>query len=207
MAERITFFGFTDYSLASLELIIRDLQEGYLSVAIDSIKRLEELKGETKRNSDRLRDANSVVDYIEYCITLFQGFAYDFKRILNEMPSGVENKHLDIIKQIYERSRDEKEESYREFKKEHIERDLRDESLRPLLDEIFKISGNAMTYNRNLWDLGKRLTTFVGCRINIEERKSRTPIIVPFPAPPGITWDRIEIRFLSNKAVKLIQTH
>jgi hypothetical protein len=205
MAEkRITYFGWTDYSIASLDLIIEDLREDYLPSIADTIKRLEELKGETVRNSDRIDDADSILNYIGIWTTIFQSFADDLKRTLNEMPRGVEKRHVDILKKIYERSVFEDKESNREFKREYIEKDMKDESLRPLIDEIYSVSGNQLVHNKNLGGMSQRLATYVGSRIPIAEKEPKAATIVPFHTSPGITWDGIEIRFLSNKAVELI---
>jgi hypothetical protein len=192
---RITYFGWTDYSISSLEFIIKDLQEDYIPSTTDTIQRLEELRKKTIANSDRLEDPSSVINYIGFWVTLFQSFVYDLKRVLNEMPNGVEKKHIEIIRQIYKRSCHEEKDSYRGFKEDHIEKDLKDESLRPLLDEVCSVSGNLLGHNINLGSISKRLVTFIGSKPS-KEKKPKTKRLVPFPAPPGTTWEDIEISFL-----------
>lgn len=207
--ERLTYFGFTDYSVAPLELIISDLKKEYLSLTGIVIKRLEELKKKVNENFDRLEEPYEIINYIDCCSILFKGFEYDFKRLLNEIPNGIEERHLDIINQIWERSCYEERNSNRDFKREHIIGKLKDESLHPLLSEIYSLTGNLLVHNKNLSSLNKRLKTFVGSERNrqetiIQDDKKKLQGVIPFPTPPGITWQNITIRFLSNRTVWII---
>lgn len=201
--------GWTDYSIASFELIISDLEEDYLPPTIEARKKLEELKKEVKANFERLDEPEEIINYIECCIILFQSFEYDLKRVLNELSNGVENRHVDIIKQIWERSCYEEKYSNREFKNEHII-GLDDGPAHSLLSEIYSVSGNLLVHNKNLGDLSRRLKTFVGSR-SLKKEKIRpqepkplriTPII-PFPTPKGTSWYDVSIRFLSNETAEL----
>ncbi|MFC2142691.1 hypothetical protein ACFLR7_07145 [Acidobacteriota bacterium] len=139
--NRITYFGWTDYSVASLELIIDDLKE-YLTSTEAAIKRLEGLEKDVEKSSRHLDDPDSIAGYIEFSRRLFESFKYDLNRVLDEIQYNVNEVHPEIIHSIYERSVYEEKESNRGFKSEHIVRDLKDESYRPLVDEIYETSGN-----------------------------------------------------------------
>lgn len=210
--NRITYFGWTDYSVASLELIISDLKEDFLAFTRDTIEKLGELKNEVTDNYERLDDPEEILGYIEFCIPLFKSFEYDFKRILDEIPQGVKDKHIDIISQIHERCCHEDKISALGFKEEHIARNLKDESLRPLIDEIYIVTRDLTYRNKTLLlSMSKRLKTFIGVKqngqeiiIQDEKKKQQVHKLIPFSAPPGTSWQDVTIQFLSNKAVWLI---
>ncbi|HIH96132.1 MAG TPA: hypothetical protein HA348_01340 [Thermoplasmata archaeon] len=88
---------------------------------------------------------------------------------------------------------------------------MKDESLRPLLDEIYSLTGNLLVQNKNLYSLNKRLKTFVGSKRNRQEtiiqddkEKLKVQKVIPFPTPPEITWQNITIQFLSSETVWII---
>lgn len=200
--NRITFYGWIDHSVETLEEIIEDLKNVYLFYTVEAIQKLKVFKKKATDSSEHLENAEEIVGYIGYCIKLFQSFEYDFKRLLNEIPQGVENRHIDIVNQIYERSCIDDKSQAREFKKEHLQKDLKDESLRPLLSEIYKVSREIFTGNKNLGSLKERLKTFVGAEGLIEEisiptkGKSKEPkLIVPLEMPEEARWQDIMIKF------------
>ncbi len=98
--KRITFFGFTDYSGNSLEFIIDDFKNNYLYKTRKAIQRLHELDKEVHENYGRLEEPDEVRNHIVCMIARFEGFEYDFTRLLTEIPHGVENRHINIINQI-----------------------------------------------------------------------------------------------------------
>lgn len=207
--KRITVYGSIDYSVARLEDIISDLEEEYLYFTRKAIKKLQECKKKTKDNFKSLDKPDDIINYIDYFITIFQSFEYDINRLLAEMPDGIENTHIDIINQICVRYRHDEIHAV-EFKREHIERSLKDESLRPLIDDIYSESRNLLVKNKNLGSLSKRLQTFIGSRslrkekIRPQERKPlRITPIMPFPAPKGTSWYDVSICFSSKEAAGL----
>lgn len=210
--NRITYFGWTDYTVASLELIISDLKKDFYTLTRERIEKLGEIKKEVMDNYKRLDDPEEIIGYIEFFITLFKSFEYDFKRILDEIPQGIETKHIDIINQIHKRCRHEDKISALGFKEEHIAKELKDESLRPLLDEIYIVTRDSTSRNKVLLPhLSKRLKTFIGSKPNGQEiirqdekKKPRVHKVIPFTTPPGTSWQDITIHFFSNKAVWLI---
>ena len=203
--DRITYVGWTDYSVASLELIVSDLKKDFHAKTVESIERLGELKKEVMDNFDRLDDPDEIIGYIEFCIRLFKSFEYDFKRILDEIPQGIQEKHIDIIKQIHERCRHEDKISVLGFKRDHIVRKMKDESLRYLVDEIYIVTRN-ITYDNKvlLFSLSNRLRTFIGSKPSEEDKKKPKKYAKrPFPTPPEALWDKLYLTFESNDRVKI----
>ncbi len=158
---RYNIQGMRDYTGVSLEDIISDLKDWYHKTVV-VIKRLKELRVEAETNAERLEDVESTIGYIDYCEDLFQGYESDFKRTLDEIREGVEDRHIESLHQIFKSSRDEEKLHNREFKREHLAKTLKDESIRPLLSEIYSLTGNQLIHNINLYALGQRLKTFVG---------------------------------------------
>jgi len=171
--RRINIQGIQDYTGVSLEDIIEDLKNWH-SYTGETILRLKELKKEAQANFERLEEAEEIIEYISYCIILFQGYKADFKRLLDDIIQGVEERHVEIVKQIFESSRDEERYHNREFKREHIAKELKDESLRPLLDEIYSLVGGELLYNINLHNLSRRLQTFVGSTVSFKKKEEST---------------------------------
>ena len=68
--------------------------------------------------------------------------------------------HVETISQIFESIRIEEHHCV-EFKNEHINRTLEDESKRPLLDEIYEVTRGLMIDYKDLSNVRRRLTTFV----------------------------------------------
>ena len=89
-------------------------------------------------------------------------YSGDFGRLLAELPNGAAQRHVDIVDQIYRSSRLE-ENVCVSFKRDHIARTLKDESLRYcLLDRIYGDTRDALVYCFDLSNLSSRLETFVG---------------------------------------------
>lgn len=193
---RFNIQGLRDYTGVSLEDIIADLRKWHSLTGV-VIRRLIELKDEIKSNLERLEDADSIIGYIDYFIDLFQGYETDFKRIVDEIGHRVEEKHIKIINQIFESSRNEEKLHSRGFKREHIAKNLKDESLRPLLDEIYIIFEDLLLRNINLSSLSRRLQTFIGN--NVYRKKLPIDISEIIEIKPGIWGIRINFNYIIKR--------
>jgi len=182
---RYNIQGLRDYTGVSLQDIITDLEDWHYKTG-EVIRSLKELKVETEINAERLEDVESIIGYIDYCEDLFQGYESDFKRILDEISERVEDRHIESLQQIFKSSRDEEKSHNREFKREHFAKTLKDESMRPLLSEIYCLTGNQLLHNINLNSLSQRLKTFVG------RKKKRKIINNPWVIGVGV-WIIITI--------------
>jgi hypothetical protein len=212
MAKKFyTIDGFRDYRGVPLEDILEDLRafEGNTKRAIT---KLEELYKEAKKNKNKLDDPESIINYVDSFLSMFEGLKNDFNRVVYLLEKEpVKEKHLDIINQIYEFSAHEYQYSTKEFKKEHIAKRLKDESIRPLLDRIHTLT-SGVTYNHFiLFKLNERLRTYLGESINesfpkIEHDKKSDLLPKPidkFPTPQEVKWEDVKITFLSDKAIQI----
>lgn len=206
----------TDYSFATFEDIVSDIRT--LVVHLPKInKKLLKLRGEVATKSSRLDNPESILKYIDYCVFLFEGYENDLKRLLAEIPIKLRKQHIVILHELIERSKHEEIESCVGFKREHIVTELKDISLRYLVDGIYKVTRDLMSFVGGLDGMQYRLKTFIGSippdkiRIPstpsiIRRKKTQENIIkniVPFPAPAGSSWVDVKICFLSNVAVEI----
>jgi diguanylate cyclase (GGDEF)-like protein len=125
------------------------------------IEELRRLDREVGRCGERLDWPDDIRNYIAFFIDLLGRYASDFDRLLTEMPRSVTNAHVEMVQQIYESA------SYEEnhcitFKREHIERSLKDEELRSLVDEVYSQSRSMLNDYRDLSNVVSRLRTFIG---------------------------------------------
>ena len=85
----------------------------------------------------------------------------DYDRLFVEIPSGVSEAHLEIISQMVTRS-DFHEETCVQFKREHIVENLKDESMRSLLDQIYADTRGEIINYSDLHNVIVRFKTHAG---------------------------------------------
>lgn len=151
--------GMTDYTGVSLEDIMAHIHEWHDNTNA-AITRLQQLKQRVTAERKSLWRAEDVIDYIDYFNDLFSRYAYDFQRLSNEMKDAVQEKHIETISQIFESSHMEERHCV-EFKNEHINRTLEDESNRRLLDEIYEVTRGLIIDYKDLSNVRRRLITFI----------------------------------------------
>jgi hypothetical protein len=207
MAEkRFTIQGFRDYRGVPLSDLIEDLGEhrDNLKLVIESLKSLQT---EIQRHKELIDEPEEIEAEIDYIVSLFSGHQGDLMRLVKELPVGVQEIHIEIVNQIYESARFEFEIGYREFKSEYISRELKDESMRPLLDDIGGLYGGTA---HNLWilsDISVRLRTFLGESLydsrTIEKKigKASIPVI---ELPPDTRWEDIKLIFIGPEDIQIL---
>ena len=158
--ERSMAAGMTDYSGYPLEDIIRHLVEWRNSTR-NAIASLKKLRKQAEDSSNLLENGHDVVAYCDHFIDMLDRYAGDFQRLVDELPNGVRPKHLEIVNQLYESSRDQ-EKACVQFKNDWINKSLRHEEARPLLDSIYRDSRTQMVDYQDLSNVIHRLKTFVG---------------------------------------------
>ena len=191
-----------DYTLASLDDIIEALEDCSAQTEKDlcEFKKIKEkTEKKVKKDSGRSNEADSVGRYVQHWMSLLEDFLADFKRILDELPGGVEERHLEALKQIHERSLREQEQSCSRFEKEIIE-NLKDQSLGTLAYEAFELAFQGFYDNVVLVDLGNRLRAFVGSRKKKQAAKNG---IEPLDVPQGSAWGDVVIRFLDGELLDI----
>jgi hypothetical protein len=159
--------GMTDYTGVSLEDILVHLRE-WKEYTERTIAELEQLKKAVHDAAGRLHNSRGMVDYIDYFTGLFSRFASEFDRLIRELPTGVRQSHVDAVRSIYKSSQFE-DGVCLQFKREHIERHIEDDSLRySVVDEIYGKSRDLLANNLDLSNLAPRLQALVGTSIQTE---------------------------------------
>ena len=152
--------GMTDYTGVSIDVILAHLRE-WRDETARCIEALKHLQDEARRHRQQLSRADDIVTYVRYFIDLLERYLGDFDRLLAEMPSFVTAAHLDIVQQIYDSASHEEDKCVR-FTRDHIERPMKDEGLRWLVDDIYQQSRSMLIDYHDLSNLVPRLRTFVG---------------------------------------------
>ena len=160
MVERSVGVGDTDYTGAQLLDIHRHCEE-WRSETRETIKNLQKLHQEAKDNFSESDNLQVIQDYLSHFIDLFSRYQYDFGRLISGMKRQVKDVHVEIVSQLY-RSCEVEEDRCIRFKSRHIEHVLLDESMRPLLDEIYVVTRDLILSLKDLSNLEPRLRTFIG---------------------------------------------
>jgi pyrimidine deaminase RibD-like protein len=151
--------GMTDYTGVPMDVILSHLR-AWRDNTTRTIEELTRLKGLVEEQQDKLDEPNEMLAYIHFFIDLFSRYADDFERLLAELPRGVSEAHVQIVRQIYDSASHEEKHCVR-FTDEHIHRPLKDESLRGLVDKIYGESRDMLIDYKDLSNLVPRLRTFI----------------------------------------------
>jgi DNA-binding transcriptional MerR regulator len=170
--QRSALRGGTDYTGVSLKDIYEHLREWRDSTQA-LIQKLTEYKSQATENKNRLDHAEDINHFIDISIDLFKRFLSDYDRLLVEIPKGITDAHIEILAQIISRS-DYHEDYCVRFKNEHIEKSLRDESMRPLLDNIYAETRDEIINYSDLHNVIPRLKTYIGIKLKQEDNHGLT---------------------------------
>lgn len=155
--------GFTDYTGASREDILVHILD-WKNNTDEAIALLSKHLKSVVDNCDRIYNPDDVKSYINYFIDLFKRYSSDFSLLLKELPVSIEARHVEMISQIYRSSKSE-EPLCRDYKRTHISRALKDESLRySLIDQIYVDTRGMIDDYLDLSNLAYRLTALIGSK-------------------------------------------
>ena len=191
--------GDTDYAgttLADIRINLSDRKKD----AEDTIDELYVLRNQINENSSQVDRYGDVVDFIHLIVEELEKFLIDFDRLLKELPNSVEPRHPELVKQLARRNR-ELEWVCLDFKNEHINRRLRDENFRFLIDQIYKQSRSQLLDFRELSNLAERLKTFIKTR-QAAGQLSVDDIDV-FELKPNVCGVGINLNHLIKRALQL----
>lgn len=160
--SRSLFAGDTSYIGATLDDILTHLVD-WKEGTEDTIRFLEDSKKEVDRNRELIRYPDEVIEFIDYTLDQLGRFKSDFERLLVELPRGVDERHPELVLRLAQFSKII-DDSCLDFKREHIQKGMRSESQRPLLDAIYSRSRTQAFDYLDLFNLGDQLKTFVGTR-------------------------------------------
>ena len=195
--------GMTDYTGVDLETIVDHLKDWKLNTE-GTINELNRHLTSVHENWDRIDNPSDIEWFINDFIDLFKRYVGDFTRLISELPRTVEQRHIDILDQIYENS-EFKDNSCVHFKHEHIERALKDESLRILIDEIYANTREQILDYKDLSNLHSRLKTYVGHSFN--NSTSVLKNIDSLELKPNIFGIGINLNHLIKKFANLFETN
>lgn len=93
-----------------------------------------------------------------------------------------------------------------DFKREHIIKHLRDESMRSLLDDIYGKTRDGFEEYMALGGVSPRLKTYIGTKLIQKSEKKEKPAtskIVPFLMPSDARWNELKISFIDNESINI----
>ena len=158
--KRSLMVGMTDYTGVAFTEIVSHIRD-WRDETSRCIETLAGVRTKVVADRDRLDGPDDIIAYINHFVDLFGRYLCDFDRLLEELPIGVIDAHLEIVEQIYTSSKFEDTLCAR-FTQDHIDRRMKDERLRSLVDEIYSESRSMLADYRDLSNLVPRLRTFVG---------------------------------------------
>jgi hypothetical protein len=158
--ERATIAGMTDYTGVPFAAILDHLQEWERNTA-GAADKLEASSRRISEIAGKLKNPREVASFCDRFAELFRRYAGDFRRLLAELPNGVRESHVKIIRQLYDSARLE-DQSILRFRNDFVYVTLPDESARSFLDTIYSEAREVMIDFQDLSNLAPRLETFVG---------------------------------------------
>lgn len=206
---RYNMAGVRDYTGVGLEELIADINQLYTDT-VALIPELHKFEEEVRNNSGKLDDADDILGVIQYHISLFEDYAKDLHRLVDELPQRVEDSHIRIIENIHKNATFHLGGMILEFKKDHVIRHLKDEGLRPLLDKIYSSIRQHILEVRVIYALKDQLATFIKTRIITEHvttpgneiiEASTLKKIPPLDVPAGTKWKDISIMFIGAEEI------
>ncbi len=167
--KRALFAGMTDYTGVPMEDMLSHLRD-WRDQTLGCVEALLGYVGDVEAHRNQFDSPNDIVMYLEFFIDLFGRYSGDFERLLVELPMGVTEAHVEIVRQIYDSAVLEDSRGSR-FARDHVETGLKDESLRWLVDKIYQDSAGMLVDYHDLSNLQPRLRTFVGAKLVALDQK------------------------------------
>lgn len=185
--KRSIMAGMTDYTGVSMSVILAHIRDWRDETAkcVEALSRLQE---EVGRHSGQLDQPDEIAAYVRFFIDLLERYSGDFDRLLTELPRFVTDAHVEIVQQTY-RSASHEEQHCVRFNRDHIGRQLKDEKLRWLVDDIYKESRSMLIDYQDLSNLVPRLLTFVGTMPKIDRELEQKFGILFSPAQEQRDFD------------------
>jgi hypothetical protein len=125
----------------------------------DALATLELLHGyrqQVNENASALENPNAVIEYLDFFSDLVNRAAEECQRMAAELSEGVTRAHVDALRQLASNSAAEQRRCLT-FRDKWINKPLRDERMRPLLNEISVTTRDQLTAFRDLNEVAARL--------------------------------------------------
>jgi hypothetical protein len=204
MAEfkRIDFVGNRDYASVSLDSIKEDLTARHKD-ALRAVRELKASSKEAKAKGGDIKRQAIVLGVLEQYVSLFEGFASDFARIVDDINRGVLPRDLEILKQITKKAAVEEELGRHTFDS-LFELVVADKAYGLLWDQINSCILDTLFTYKDLAGLIRRLKVFV---TPLAKKVDYARAITPRPKykgehleiPPGTAWKDIWLNMRENE--------
>ncbi len=158
--ERSAFAGNTNYIGVPLTDILTHLREWEENTSAAANK-LDSFAKRVSQEEAKFQNHREVQRFCIYRTELFSRYAADLRRLVAELPNGVRESHVKLVRELYEDSRIE-DNSILRFRNDFVYVCLPDESVRPFLDDVYSEAREVMIDFQDLSNLASRLETFVG---------------------------------------------
>lgn len=152
--------GMTDYTGVPLDDIVAHFREwsSSLALAVDML-------GNIRQRLVAFGDdpaARDGVELVDYFIDLFTRYGGDFDRLLSEMPEGVQEKHVEAVRQLFESAKLE-EGTCVEFKRyHHLDALSPSNRVQNVLAEVYRLTRDEVINLKDLSNVVPRLRAYVG---------------------------------------------
>jgi hypothetical protein len=160
--KRSIMAGMTDYTGVPVEDITAHIADWHRETTT-VIEALRSYKTQVQNSASSFDSPRAILAYLDYFIDLFRRYASEFARLEEELPVSIEQRHVATVANLY-KSACHEENYCRDFERKHIERELKDELLRPLLDSIYQDTAGMLADYWDLSNLVPRLESLSGSR-------------------------------------------
>lgn len=154
--------GWTDYTGVQLDDIIQHLRD-WERATKETIVLLQEYRVTANNKAELLENSTEIISYLSFFISLFSRYLSDLQRLLQEVPLGITEAHVEVVNQLYRSSKNEDSITVN-FKNDWVYKSLPHEEMRALLDSIYAETRNLLIDYRDLSNIVPRLKTFIGVR-------------------------------------------
>jgi len=186
-----------DYTGVPLQDIYEHLKD-WRNSTNELLHNLNEHKAKAIQYKEQIDRVNVIISFIDGSIDLFSRFLSDFDRLIAEIPDQVTAPHIEIISQILRRS-ELHEQSCVLFKQDHIEKSIRDESMRPLLDAIYADTRDEIVDYSDLSNVIPRLKTYIGSGLRNNEHGVSDDALDALELKPNIFGIGFHLNYLIKR--------
>lgn len=158
--RRSLFVGGTDYTGVGLDVILAHFKDWRASTD-QTIRNLERYQKQVRAEQQSYDHPQEIIEYVDAFNDLFGRYRSDIDRLIRELPNGVMPAHLEALNQICESSHLHEPICVR-FSTDHVNRRLKDESTRWVLDGIYADSRDQILDYYDLSNVRYRLEALVG---------------------------------------------
>ena len=156
---RSIFAGGTDYTGVGLSDIVGQILEWRDNTAA-TIKFLESQITVIQDRAALLEDPTEIERFVAYFIDLFRRYLADLAILVEQIPTRVRERHIELVSQLFDSSQVEEHLCIR-FKENFVNKSIPHEEMRPFLDRIYGETRDQLIDFQDFSNLVPRLRTFI----------------------------------------------